>query len=272
MSTPAQIEPERNNSLIDSVANWLVSQALMVLGMLYLAYRVVLRFDQWPAVIRRNPVLSLHGGVWIALALSTLPWLGVLAQVSFLAWRMSYLVKFANRGMVAGTKFHDHLFYLMPVFGGSSAPYGKGLDFLSRHEARDPAAFTRSQLAGIKLLLLAILWIYLLDLIDIAFFGQTGKRLDGWPESWTLKLPHLTAFLQTGINRPWYVGWAVIYLELIRDILKLAAFGHVIVGSLRLLGFNVFRNTYKPLLAESIVEFWNRYYYYFKELLSRSLL
>jgi hypothetical protein len=29
----------------------------------------------------------------------------------------------------------------------------------------------------------------------------------------------------------------------------------------------VFRNTYKPLLAETIVEFWNRYYYYFKELL-----
>jgi hypothetical protein len=31
--------------------------------------------------------------------------------------------------------------------------------------------------------------------------------------------------------------------------------------------FNVFRNTYKPLLAESVVEFWNRYYFYFKELL-----
>jgi D-alanyl-lipoteichoic acid acyltransferase DltB (MBOAT superfamily) len=41
----------------------------------------------------------------------------------------------------------------------------------------------------------------------------------------------------------------------------------VIVGYLRLCGFNVFRNTYKPLLAETIVEFWNRYYYYFKELL-----
>jgi D-alanyl-lipoteichoic acid acyltransferase DltB (MBOAT superfamily) len=42
----------------------------------------------------------------------------------------------------------------------------------------------------------------------------------------------------------------------------------VIVGVLRLLGFNVFRNTYKPLLAESVVDFWNRYYYYFKELLA----
>jgi D-alanyl-lipoteichoic acid acyltransferase DltB (MBOAT superfamily) len=40
----------------------------------------------------------------------------------------------------------------------------------------------------------------------------------------------------------------------------------LIVGCLRLLGFNVFRNTYKPLLAESIIEYWGRYSHYFKEL------
>lgn len=33
------------------------------------------------------------------------------------------------------------------------------------------------------------------------------------------------------------------------------------MGILRLFGFNVFRNTYKPLLAPSLVEFWSRYYY-----------
>lgn len=52
-----------------------------------------------------------------------------------------------------------------------------------------------------------------------------------------------------------------------RRVLSLAANGHRIIGILRLFGFNVFRNTYKPLLAESVLEFWNRYYYYFKELL-----
>ena len=29
----------------------------------------------------------------------------------------------------------------------------------------------------------------------------------------------------------------------------------------------ILQHTYKPLLSESIVEFWNRYYYYFKELM-----
>src|SRR6185369_2906206 len=50
--------------------------------------------------------------------------------------------------------------------------------------------------------------------------------------------------------------------------LAIAAKGHLYIGVLRLFGFYVFRNTYKPLLAETVVEFWNRYYYYFKELLA----
>jgi hypothetical protein len=58
-----------------------------------------------------------------------------------------------------------------------------------------------------------------------------------------------------------------LYLELIWATLTHAIHGHKWVSLLRLCGFNVFRNTYKPLLAESIVDFWNRYYYYFKELL-----
>lgn len=29
----------------------------------------------------------------------------------------------------------------------------------------------------------------------------------------------------------------------------------------------MFRNTYKPLLSQTLIDFWGRYYYYFKELL-----
>jgi hypothetical protein len=243
----------------------LMGRVAMVLGLLYLAYLAALRFKQWPALIRRYPLLTLHGGIWLGLMLT--PWLGVFGRLPFLAWRLSYLVALARRDKAAGTRFHDHLFYLMPVFGGTSTPYGKGLDFLSRHEARDPDAFARSQLAGIKLLVLATLWIYLLDVMDVLVFGQASQRLPAQFESWSLGLPRLVELLQAGVGPTWYQGWAVLYLELIRATLALAALGHVIIGSLRLLGFNVFRNTYKPLLAESILEFWNRYYYYFKELL-----
>lgn len=61
--------------------------------------------------------------------------------------------------------------------------------------------------------------------------------------------------------------WLSLYLELIWETLSLAAKGHAWVGVIRLCGFNIFRNTYKPLLAQTILEFWNRYYYYFKELM-----
>jgi hypothetical protein len=65
---------------------------------------------------------------------------------------------------------------------------------------------------------------------------------------------------------PW-LAWMGLYFGLIWAVLDLAASGHLIIGWLRFAGFNVFRNTYKPLLAETVVEFWGRYYYYFKELL-----
>ena len=40
-----------------------------------------------------------------------------------------------------------------------------------------------------------------------------------------------------------------------------------IVASCRMAGFMALRNRYRPLASRSIAEFWNRYYYYFKELL-----
>lgn len=241
------------------------------LGCLYLAFIVARNTQRWPAIVLRHPILTLHASVWIALALSTLPWLGAFAMVPFLAWRLSYLADSAARDKVIGTRFSDHLFYLVPVYGGSKTPYAKGLDYLSRHEARDPQAIARSQLAGIKLLVLAILWSYSYKALDaVVFAGPVAGLPDWltiWPAGWSLDWPRLSVLLQADAPLDWYVGWLAIYLELIRSTLILAAAGHVTVGSLRLFGFNVFRNTYKPLLSQSVLEFWNRYHHYFKELL-----
>jgi hypothetical protein len=234
---------------------------------LYLAFLIVKHFQRWPAFARQFPMLTLHGCIWIALGLSTFPRLAALAMVPFLVWRLGYMINQASRGKISESRFSDHLFYLVPVFGGTQTPYGKGLDFLSRHEAIDRETFTRSQLAGVKLLWLALLCVFLLDLFDASLFGATAKQITTWPAHWTLGLPRLPELLQAGNFPAWYQGWATVYLELIRAVLSIAISGHIIVACLRLLGFNVFRNTYKPLLAESVLEFWNRFYYYFKELL-----
>ncbi len=51
------------------------------------------------------------------------------------------------------------------------------------------------------------------------------------------------------------------------QLLDIAVWGHAIVATARLAGFRVLRNTYRPLSSRTIAEFWNRYYYFFKEIL-----
>lgn len=242
-----------------------------VMALLYGFVSIARRFQQLPAFVRRRPLLVFHAAILIGLqVIGAMPWLaaltGYLWLIPFLAWRLAYLIMLASRGKAAGTQFKDHLFYLWPVWGGLDLPIAKGLDYLARHEAADRQAFARSQLAGIKLLILAVLWTWALQLMDAAVHGVEDSPFSAWLGGWTLGIPRLQDTLQghgvSGIP----LSWASLYLELIYVTLETAIWGHLIVGCLRLLGFNVFRNTYKPLLAESIIEYWGRYSHYFKEL------
>jgi len=245
----------------------LVSGTAAILAMILFAITVAIHFEKLPAVIRRFPLLALHSALWAVLLLSSLPGLAFLTLAPGIAWRLSYLLTQASRGKTAGTHFRDHLFYMVPVYGNTVTPMGKGLDYLSRHESQDSRSFAESQLAGIKLLLLALIWTGVKILMKGLMYGQGLEQLGAWPSEWSMNLPWLHELVAGNNSSSVTVAWVSVYLELIMVTLSLAIWGHVIVGCIRLLGFNVFRNTYKPLLAESIVEFWNRYYFYFKELL-----
>ena len=254
--------------------------ALVVLAqflLLWLLYRAAVSFGRLPAPVRRHPQWALHASYWLVLVVlwTTTPaaglWRAVLFGLALLypvvIWRCAYLVLAGQHGRMKGTGITDHVFYLWPAYGGSSTPYGKGLAYLSQHEASTTEELARSQLAGIKLLLLAVVWRLVLTLFEGTVYGL-GNGLTRATGGLTLGVPDLSALLaQTGSPAPMQ-GWMSVYCQLFEDVLRLAVKGHLIVGMLRLWGFNVFRNTYKPLLAESVVEFWNRYFYYFKELLS----
>jgi hypothetical protein len=228
---------------------------------------VAIRFDRMPALVRRHPLLVLHALLLGLLALGMVTRLQAFLLAPFLMWRASYLLKTAAAGRAAGTSLQDHLFYLVPAFGGTTTPYGKGMEYLNRCEARNAEAFARSQLAGLKLLVLAIVLTVVLALLDALVHGRTDTYFGSALAPWSLRLPTVADLLAVEAPAPLLNGWASIYLDLIHVTLRMAIWGHVIIGCLRLLGFNAFRNTYKPLLARSIVEFWNRFYYYFKELL-----
>lgn len=269
---PALVLPRQGGSLVQVVMLVVVAQ----FAVLVMVYRAATGFARLPAPVRRHPQWALHAIYWLMLVVLwwTTPdqglWrvllLGVALLFPLLLWRLAYLMLAGQYGRMGETTWRDHLMYLWPAYGGTDTPYGKGLAYLSQCEARTTETLARAQLAGIRLLLLAVVWRLVLTAFNAVFHGDDnwlGRGLGGW----TLGIPELKDMLLADGQVPWRWGWLGIYANLITDVLRLAVKGHLIVGFLRLYGFNVFRNTYKPLLAESIVEFWGRYYYYFKELL-----
>ncbi len=258
-------------------ARWgpVLSIGLLLLAAAYLVVQLARRFDRLPRFVRRHPIVALQPAVLLVLAVVWMtprgaawrPYVFLLWGVlPFFLWRVGYLLLSAQRGRAQATRLRDHLFYLWPAFGGTDVPYGKGLDTLARHEARDGEAFARSQLAGVKLLVLACMWHVALRAMAALVFGDADNAFSKLTGGRSLHVPHVWDLFH-GESASVPMAWLAVYAELVRATLALAVFGHTIVGSLRLMGFNVFRNTYKPLLAESVVDFWNRYYYYFKELL-----
>jgi hypothetical protein len=262
-----------------TLAPWLEhgSAFLFLLALLYALYFIAVRFKQLPATLRRRPQIFFHLLFWLLLVLlwcfaerggSAVAVLAlILLSFPYLIWRAGYMLLSGQRGKASNTRFRDHLFYIWPIWDGTNTPPGKGHDYLSRMEAQTPKAYAQSILGGFKLLLLVALWKLLLELIGAVIYGDTKSSFNALFRGYTLGLPRLKQILGGQMEIPLVQLWLSLYLELIWETLSLAAKGHVWVGVIRLFGFNIFRNTYKPLLAQTVVEFWNRYYYYFKELM-----
>lgn len=253
-----------------------VLTVITLFAFVWACYRVAARFASLPGFVRRHPQLCLHGcfWAWMIVVWNTAPssvtvrtvLAGCTLALPLLLWRLGFMLFTAQRGKMAGTAFRDHWFYLWPVWGGTSVPYGKGLDYLKSCEAKDEEALARAQLSGIKLFLLAALCGAAKGLIDGMIFGEDNiyRRALGGA---TLSVARAGDMMASPGEHAVWKCWVSIYCELFRLVLGWGSVGHAVIGYLRLGGFHVFRNTYKPLLAETIVEFWNRYYYYFKELL-----
>ncbi|MGD8376724.1 MAG: hypothetical protein PVF68_11335 [Acidobacteriota bacterium] len=219
-----------------------------------------------PRPVRRAPQVTLHAFFWLLVAIVWLapgaawrPWLVLFAAtLSFTLWRLGYLLMSGKRGSAAGTGIQDHLFYMWPFWGQPSVlPYGKGYDYLSTHERADPEAFARAQLGGLKLLVLSRAWSLVEVVADRALLrsGDAGV------------IPRIHDLVTGAATASIPVAWTSLYAELVLYTVELAAAGHFFIGCLRLCGYGIYRNTYKPLLSRTILDFWNRFNFYFKELL-----
>jgi hypothetical protein len=256
--------------------------AALGLLIVWLAYRAARSFRSLPPLVQRHPYLTLHGCA-IALILASWGIPGLLAGGStspgwqvvrslryllpFLIWRCSYLLLAGQRGTAAGTTFTDQAFWMLPIYGGSDTPFGKGRDYLQRYRAETPEAVAAAQLGGLKLLGLSLLWTY----VDQLYFAGVNG-VDTGPAArlfmgHSLGLPQLPTLLADPTGNSVLTLWAAVLLHLVPTTLELAIAGHAVIGTLRMFGFDAPRNTDRPLVAQRVLDFWNRYYFYFKELM-----
>jgi hypothetical protein len=238
-------------------------QAAIVMGLAALLFRVSIRFRQsW---FGRRPLASLLIGYALSVFLASyLPRGGYLRAASWdlLTVAETYIWFIAYSLLDSGLKSRDpfalQLGTFHPFWGSTSTPFVKGAAYLRRIEAHSPEQLAVAQLKGLKLLAWSvILGLFLHKAFQPFVHGYLG-------------IPEYSQLFKLSVQRapfPWYVGWASLISNFIEGLGELCIWGHRIVAACRMAGFLALRNTYRPLESRSIAEFWNRYYYYFKELL-----
>jgi hypothetical protein len=240
---------------------------LLTLNLVVIVFGILLYWCamRWPkSWFGRNPVAFLLTGfsALIVLACAAAPqsltysilWDLVGFMASYL-WFIAYAL--ADRNSNPGRDLKLELAAFRPIWGSTNTPFPKGAAYLRRIEAPNPEQLAIVQLKGLKLLAWAILLAVLQVLWNRFFHGY-------------LRIPmpdDALAMSVRGTPVAWHLRWESQILAFFEIVLTFSIFGHRIIAACRMAGFNALRNTYRPLSSTTLADFFNRFYYYFKELL-----
>ena len=220
------------------------------------------RFRQ--SLFGRRPILTLLTAYAIFVYITSV-FLGSFPG-SFVAWRFAmifsvylWFISYAllDRDSKDRDPFRLQLGTFHPFWGSTNVPFPKGSAYLRRIEAHTPERLAITQLKGLKLLA----WALVLNMALRAFQAIVYQRLG---------IPTFDAAFEHSVQRssyPWFLCWASLVAAFFEAVLTISVLGHGIIACCRMAGFAALRNTYRPLESRTIAEFWNRYYFYFKELL-----
>lgn len=181
-------------------------------------------------------------------------WSLTLAFLPYL-WFLAYALGDVAAGQRAPTAQFLGVFH--PFWANSPVPFGKGVTYLRKFEATTPGELAVTQLKAVKL----ALWAVGLAVLSYALTAL----LHGY-----LAIPDyddVFAAFAAGKVYPWRICWLSLIAFYLHDVLTITLIGAVFIAYARMAGFRLLRNTYKPLAATTIADFWNRYFYYYKELL-----
>ena len=146
---------------------------------------------------------------------------------------------------------------LRPFWSPTYLPFGKGATFLQKHLSKNATDLAVTQLKAIKLLIWANILFsfnYFLNWVFIEYLGIpiVPKVIDSFLME--KSLPLLTS-------------WLAILLSTASYSLNIAFWIGIFVGIARLAGYRLPRGCWRPLESQNLMEYFNRFQYYFKELL-----
>lgn len=239
-------------------AGTLLACVPLVVAALWLARRYRNHpLGQRPVLVQHVVFLSL---VWLAAAqvvqgiALVLLW-SLIAVFAAYFWFLAYALIGARDRQPPSVLLQLATFH--PFFGSTATPMAKGATNWRSVEAGTAEELAVTQLKGLKLLAWAFFLKVVLWVFRKAVYGKLGV---------THLIIAFDRFVTYGVP-PGPAGVLSIVANFFEQILILAVWGHAIVATGRLAGFRLLRNTWRPLASRTLAEFWNRYFYYFKEIM-----
>jgi hypothetical protein len=237
----------------------------LILACLAFGWALIWCRAEWPeSWYGRNAaeILIAGFGLWVA-AISLVPWhffgTVTLWDLSIVfgsyVWYVGYIL--IDRCRAPLSEFGLETGLLRPFWGALYTPFPNGSAYLRQIEAKNPQQLAVTQLKGLKLLARSTLILEFSKVFVWVFHGHLG-------------VPSFTTALLLNSQRtplPWFVCWASLIVYFLEKVMSGAILGHRIIACCRMAGFDALRNMYRPLSSVTVAEFFNRYYYYYKELL-----
>lgn len=268
--------------IIGDSVGWPLFQALVIAAALAFCagfYALALRYREQPPFNRplRTMLVSYVGllaaATWLPLpAVTQLTFWAILVVLGRYIWFLAYSL--LDIPSDARSPFVLQLGHYHPFWMGattSAVPFAKGAGYLRKIEAKNAAELAVTQLKGVKLLYWALLLMILQAVCQGLIYTGTIRL---WDWSFTLPFfldaPRFGEVFSLSVNGSpsvWYLNWLALAARFLLDLINIALWGHMMIAVCRMAGFRALRNTYRPLRSATIAEFWNRYYYYFKELM-----
>jgi len=220
---------------------------------------------QWPhSFYGRRPLVFLFCLFWVILLWGVA--LPASAKASRLIWQFVFV--FGNYIWFIGFSLSDakspghddfgrQVGAYMPFWGSSNTPFPKGSAYLRQIEAQNSEQLAITQLKGLKLLAWSLILLLALRFTIVAVHDHLK----------VLTFPEALSLSASRVPLPWYTCWEALLYSFFTSLMSLSIVGHRFIACCRMAGFNALRNTYRPLSAVTVAQFFNRYYFYFKELL-----